>query len=99
MPPADLYLQTLCTAPFVNAATVQRAIETLQKSPEHDSLVAITRAKQYTWSNGEPDYGRGRIPNSVDLPAVTIEAMSLLTPEVLSRIESIVGTKPILPEY
>jgi len=29
----------------------------------------------------------------------SIEAMSLLTPEVLTRIESIVGTKPILPEY
>lgn len=99
VPPADLYLQTLCTAPFVNAATVQRAIETLQKSPEHDSLVAITRAKQYTWSNGEPDYGRGRIPNSVDLPAVTIEAMSLyiVRASVLSSGKRF-GAKPLLFE-
>ncbi len=29
----------------------------------------------------------------------SIEAMSLLTPEVLARIESIVGTQPILPEF
>jgi hypothetical protein len=28
-----------------------------------------------------------------------IEAMSLLTPEVLERIEAIMQNKPILPEY
>jgi len=75
--PADLYVQTLCTAPFVTAATLDRALAALLDSPEHDSLIGITRAKQYTWTGANPDYGRGRIPNSVDLPPVTIEAMSL----------------------
>jgi aryl-alcohol dehydrogenase-like predicted oxidoreductase len=28
-----------------------------------------------------------------------IEAMSLLTPDVLERIESIMQNKPVLPEY
>jgi aryl-alcohol dehydrogenase-like predicted oxidoreductase len=28
-----------------------------------------------------------------------IEAMSLLTPEVLEKIESILNNKPVLPEY
>lgn len=74
---ADVYIQALCTAPFVTAETLKRAIMALQASHEHDSLVAITYCKQYTWTNGEPDYGRDRIPNSVDLPQVTVEAMSL----------------------
>ncbi|MGY6277395.1 RraA family protein [Methylomonas sp. MgM2] len=75
--PADIYIQALCTAPFVSAETVTRALETLCASFEQDSLVAVTTSKQYLWKDGEPLYGRGRIPNSVDLPATTIEAMSL----------------------
>ncbi len=74
---ADIYIQALCTAPFVSAETIQRAIETLLASPDHDSLIAVTQEKQYLWEDGQPLYGRGRIPNSIDLPQVTIEAMSL----------------------
>jgi len=74
---ADVYIQALCTAPFVTAATIERALEVLFNSPSHDSLIAVSAAKQYTWSNNQPDYGQGRIPNSVDLPKVIVEAMSL----------------------
>lgn len=76
-PDADLWIQILCTAPFVSAATIDRAIEALLADPEADSLVAVTRAKQYCWDGAVPAYGTGRIPNSVDLPATVIEAMSL----------------------
>lgn len=77
VPPADIYIQTLCTAPFVTAATVDRAIEALLADPEADSLVAVSSAKQYRWESGAPAYGCGRIPNSIDLPATIVEAMSL----------------------
>ncbi|ATY30705.1 RraA family protein [Sphingomonas psychrotolerans] len=76
-PDADIWVQILCTAPFVSAATIARAIEALLADPEADSLVAVTRAKQYCWDGDTPAYGTGRIPNSVDLPATVIEAMSL----------------------
>lgn len=75
--PADVYVQALCTAPFVTADTTTRAIEALLAKPDADSLVAVTHGKQYLWVGGEPNYGRGRIPNSVDLPVTTVEAMSL----------------------
>jgi regulator of RNase E activity RraA/CMP-N-acetylneuraminic acid synthetase len=74
---ADIYIQALCTAPFVTDETITRAIGTLIDSPENDSLVAVSTAKQYTWNNNSPNYGRERIPNSVDLPLTTIESMSL----------------------
>ncbi|MFT0877367.1 hypothetical protein VRZ08_12435 [Rhodopseudomonas sp. G2_2311] len=74
---ADFYVQSLCTAPFVTAATVSRALALLKQSPEHDSLVAVSRGKQYLWGDGKPLYGRDRIPNSVDLPETVVEAMSL----------------------
>lgn len=75
---ADIYVQALCTAPFIDSGTVTRALEQLLATPQADSLVAVSREKQYLWENGAPNYLRnGRIPNSVDLPVSTIEAMSL----------------------
>lgn len=76
-PDADMWVQLLCTAPFVTAATISRAIAALLANPEADSLVAVSRATHYRWTGDAPDYGRGRIPNSVDLPPQVIEAMSL----------------------
>lgn len=74
---ADLYVQVLCTAPFVTADTVGRAIQAMIDNPEADSLVGVSSTKQYCWKDGEPVYGRGRIPNSVELDPTVVEAMSL----------------------
>ena len=98
-PDADIWIQLLCTAPFVSAATISRAIDALLADPDADSLVAVSRAKQYCWEGDTPAYGTGRIPNSVDLPATVIEAMSLYivrrpaSGEVPTRRY---GTRPIL---
>jgi regulator of RNase E activity RraA/CMP-N-acetylneuraminic acid synthetase len=98
-PDADIWVQLLCTAPFVSAATISRAIDALLADPDADSLVAVSRAKQYCWDGDTPAYGTGRIPNSVDLPATVIEAMSLYivrrpaSGEVPTRRY---GTRPIL---
>jgi regulator of RNase E activity RraA/CMP-N-acetylneuraminic acid synthetase len=73
----DIYVQSLCTAPFVSEDTLRRAVNALRENPDADSLVAVTREKRYAWAEGAPLYGRGRIPNSVDLPSHTVEAMSL----------------------
>ncbi|MEX0372787.1 RraA family protein [Spiribacter roseus] len=77
VPDADVVIQALCTAPFVDEYTINKGLDQLLNHPEYDSLVAVTRTRQYSWTSGEPDYGRGRIPNSADIPSSTIEAMSL----------------------
>jgi len=100
-PDADIWVQLLCTAPFVSAATITRAIDALLADPEADSLVAVTRAKQYCWDGATPAYGTGRIPNSVDLPATVIEAMSLyiVRRRALNEVPTRrYGTRPILFE-
>jgi regulator of RNase E activity RraA/CMP-N-acetylneuraminic acid synthetase len=74
---ADLYVQVLCTAPFVTADTIARAIQRMIDEPEADSLVGVASTRQYCWGDGEPLYGRGRIPNSVELNPTVVEAMSL----------------------
>jgi regulator of RNase E activity RraA/CMP-N-acetylneuraminic acid synthetase len=96
---ADIYVQALCTAPFVSADTVTRAISSLLDSPAHDSLVAVGTTKIYGWSDGEPEYGRGRIPNSVNLPNRTFEAMSLyVTRKAPALSGRRFGMKPLLFE-
>ncbi len=74
---ADIYIQCLCTSPFMTPETMSRAIKMLLDNPKADSLVAVQKRKQYTWVKGRPAYGEGRIPNSVDLPDVVIESMGL----------------------
>jgi regulator of RNase E activity RraA/CMP-N-acetylneuraminic acid synthetase len=93
----DVYIQALCTSPFVTADTLARAVSTLLDTPTSDSLVAVTHAKQYTWENGEPSYGRARIPNSVELPRTTVEAMSLyITRSSVLHARRRFGVSPIM---
>jgi len=74
---ADIYVQALCTAPFVKVETVDRAIDILRTNPAYDSVALVRAEKQYLWHDGIPAYGYGRIPNSVDLPPTIVDAMSL----------------------
>lgn len=74
---ADIYIQSLCTSPFIDEHTVSRALAALEADKDADSLVGVSKQKQYTWHEGVPAYGWGRIPNSVDLPAIIVEAMGL----------------------
>lgn len=73
---ADILVQALCTAPFLEVDIIDDAIEHLIAS-DRNSLIAVEKTKQYTWTENEPDYGWGRIPNSVDLPDIIIESMTL----------------------
>lgn len=71
---ADIVVQILCTAPFIDATVIDNALKEFKKSKK-TSLVGIYTDKFYEWENGKPLYGE-KIPNSVDLPTRTIEAMS-----------------------
>ncbi len=74
---ADIYIQALCTAPFIRVETIERAVRILAEGQGYDSVVMVRKEKQYTWSEGAPDYGWDRIPNSVDLPEKVIETMGM----------------------
>lgn len=77
VPDADIFVQAICTAPFVDSELIDRAVSMLISNPAADGVVAVRREKHYEWVQGEPVYGRGRIPNSVDLPEKILEGMSL----------------------
>ncbi|MBD9511387.1 hypothetical protein IB265_31990 [Ensifer sp. ENS10] len=77
VPDADVVIQALCTAPFLDEKAISRALDLLLSNPQKDSLLAVRNMRFYKWERGEPAYGRDRIPNSVDLPPSTVESMSL----------------------
>ena len=71
---ADIVVQALCTAPFIDKQVIDPALKKLKESKK-SSLVAVSEQKLYLWNDSKPTYG-DKIPNSVDLPIHFIEAMS-----------------------
>jgi regulator of RNase E activity RraA/CMP-N-acetylneuraminic acid synthetase len=95
---ADIYVQLLATSPFIKPETITRAVEIVKNDPNHDSVVTIFKETSYTWANGQPSYGIGRIPNSFDLSPTIKETMALY---VVSRQAALktgrrFGEKPYL---
>lgn len=74
---ADIYIQHLCTSPFVKEETIRRSIDILRKDSTFDSVVLATKGKRYRWQDGRPLYDLDHIPNSVDMPDDVAEAMAL----------------------
>lgn len=75
--PGDIYIQHLCTSPFVKEETIRRAVDLLKAEPETDSVVLGRKDKCYYWESGRPAYDLEHIPNSITLPDVYTEAMAL----------------------
>jgi len=74
---ADIYIQHLCTSPFVKESTIKAAVEMLKEDQDCDSVVLGREEKYYHWEDGRPAYNIQHIPNSVDLPPEMTEAMAL----------------------
>ena len=74
---ADIYIQILCTSPFIRISTIKNGLDILKKNKEYDSVVLVKREKQYNWDGNKPKYNINNIPNSKDLPDSIIETMGL----------------------
>ncbi len=95
---ADIYIQHLCTSPFVKEETIRRAVEMLVTSPEIDSVVLGRRDKCYHWNGGRPAYDLTQIPNSVSLPDEDTEAMALyvMRRDAALKTRRRIGDKPAM---
>lgn len=98
---ADIYLQALCTSPFIEPDTVRRGVETLAlPGTPHDSAVLVRKERLYTWRNGRPSYDIANIPNSFTLDETVIETMGLyiVRRDAALRLERRIGDRPLLLE-
>lgn len=76
-PDADIYVQLLCTSPFIRPETIDEAIRALKSGADYDSAILMKKEKNYFWSEQGPEYNIEHIPNSVDLPDTLTESMGL----------------------
>lgn len=96
---ADIYIQILCTSPFIEMSTLKKGIDVMTDN-KYDSVVMVKKDKQYTWGPQGPNYDRENIPNSKDLPDTVIETMGLYITnrDVALNKKKRYGEKPYLLE-
>lgn len=97
---ADIYVQILGTSPFIKKETIKKTIEVLSQNKEYDSVVVVNKQKQYTWTDGKPNYDTKHIPNSKDLPDTIIETMGLyvIRKDTVMKNHCRIGEHPFLFE-
>ena len=95
---ADIYLQVLCTSPFIDIQTIEKTLATLINDPSYDSAVMVRKEKQYQWDNHQPSYDINHIPNSIDLPDTIIETMGMyiMYREHALNLQRRIGNNPYL---
>jgi regulator of RNase E activity RraA/CMP-N-acetylneuraminic acid synthetase len=94
---ADIYIQILCTSPFIEIETIKKGIDEIRDS-EFDCAVLVKNDKLYTWNDNGPNYDLLNIPNSVDLPNTIIETMGLYIVKKNAALSTQrrIGAKPYL---
>lgn len=97
-PDADIYVQMLCTSPFIKPETIDNAIKSLKENKDYDSAILMKKDKFYFWENGKPQYDINHIPNSKDLPETIIESMGLYIhrKESAIKLNRRYGNSPLL---
>lgn len=97
---ADIYIQILCTSPFIEIETLRRGVDNLKTQNEYDSAVLVRKEKFYHWRDGYPAYDLANIPNSFTLPDTVVETMGLylMRRDAALRLERRIGDHPFLLE-
>ena len=98
--PADIYLLTHATAPFMSAESMEKGIEKII-SGEHDSALSVVRMQEFLWKDGKPmNYDPLHIPRTQDLPPIYKETCGLYVYNQRLMIEEKrrVGDNPFLIE-
>ena len=92
---ADIFIQHLCTSPFIKESTIQHGIDILNDL-SYDSVVLGERTKKYKWLNNQPVYDINNIPNSVDLEYDVFESMGLylIKRESALKLKRRIGASP-----
>lgn len=96
---SDIYLQVLCTSPFLKKDSIKKAIKIL-KSKKYSSVLTIYKDRIYKWDNDIPCYNINKIPNSFDLQDTVKETMSFygITKDEFIKNKNRIGTNPYLLE-
>lgn len=98
--PADVYVMTHATAPFISAASIEKGLEAVL-SKDYDSAFAVKRTQEFLWKDGKAfNYKLDAIPRTQDLPLMYEETSGfyIYRSEVMTEMNRRIGDKPFLVE-
>ena len=98
--PADIYVMTHTTAPFISAKSISKGLKAVQ-SGEYDSSFAAKKLQDFLWKDGQPfNYALDSIPRTQDLPPLYEETSGfyIYRREVMTEFGRRIGDKPYIVE-
>ena len=98
--PADIYVMTHTTAPFISKESIEEGIQSVLDG-EYDSAFAAKKLQDFLWKDGAPfNYELNNIPRTQDLPALYEETSGfyIYRREVMTKLNRIIGEKPFIVE-
>lgn len=98
--PADIYVMTHTTAPFVKAESIKKGLDAVV-SGEYDSSFAAKKLQDFLWKDGAPfNYELDNIPRTQDLPPLYEETSGFYIYEkaVMTELGRRIGNKPYIIE-
>lgn len=98
--PADIYIMTHTTAPFIKAESIVKGLNAVL-SGQYDSSFAAKKLQDFLWKDGKPfNYQLNNIPRTQDLPAFYEETSGfyIYKSEVIKQLNRRIGDNPFIVE-
>ena len=98
--PADVYVLSHVTAPFISADSIKKGIDGILYAG-YDSAFSARKLQEFIWKDGQPfNYELDNIPRTQDLPAMFTETCGLYiyTKDVIQKFGRRIGEKPLIVE-
>lgn len=98
--PADIYVMTHTTAPFMTKESIVKGLKAVE-SGNYDSSFAAKKLQDFLWKDGTPfNYDLTNIPRTQDLPALFEETSGfyIYKHDVMAKLHRRIGEKPFIVE-
>ena len=98
--PADIYVMTHTTAPFVRPESIQKGLDAVC-SGMYDSAFAAKKLQDFLWKDSVPfNYSLDQIPRTQDLPAIYEETSGfyIYRNDVMTQKNRRIGDNPFIVE-
>lgn len=98
--PADMYVMTHTTAPFISAESIKKGIQAVRENG-YDSAFAVKKLQDFLWKDGKPfNYELDAIPRTQDLPVLYEETSGfyIYKCEVITKLKRRIGNHPYMVE-
>lgn len=98
--PADVYVMTHTTAPFISSSSISKGLQAVL-SGEYDSSFAAKKLQDFLWKDNQPfNYTLDSIPRTQDLDALYEETSGfyIYTKDIIQKHSRRIGDHPYIVE-